>query len=67
MWRETSSAAPRPTPRRKNATEATLQTLRLRVRCLWQTHLVHLLDLHTGRCHYCNRRWTELYPPLGDA
>src|SRR5687768_16115684 len=75
LWGETATP-PQPTPSRKKLTAAIVErclylsrtgwaaslTLRVRLRCAWQTRGAHSLDLHSGRCHYCKRPWVELYP-----
>jgi hypothetical protein len=41
-----------------------LRRLRRHTRCFWWSNGIHDVDLHSGRCRYCKREWSTLYPPL---
>ena len=38
-----------------------IRTARLRLRCSLRTNGAHELDISSGRCKHCKRRWTSLY------
>lgn len=39
-----------------------LPQFRTWLRCMWRTGGTHDLDLCTGRCRHCRKRWADLYP-----